>query len=124
MSAHGVATVESLEDEHPESTTTEKSRQKDHPPRPGEASTPRFLGKIGNVKPNGEDSVLEKNDGSRGLRTKDEAIERTPWLRVGQPSKGDINHVAQVGTPQRYSKSASGGRLSRPFVEVDTALWQ
>lgn len=75
----------------------ETSSQKGHRPRQGEASTPRFLGKIGNVKAAGEGNVLEKNADSHGSRTtKVEETEREPWLRVGLPYEGDINHVAQV----------------------------
>lgn len=84
----------------------ETSLQKGHHLREGEVLIPRFLGKIGNVKAAAEGNVLEKQADSNGSHTKqDEATERAPWLRVGQPSEGDINHVAQVW----YKKNKVGG---------------
>lgn len=78
----------------------ERSPRKGHHARPGHASTPRFLGKIGHVKDGGggEGSLLGENVGAHGpgATEDDEATERAPWLRVGVPSEGDINHVAQV----------------------------
>lgn len=101
MPAHGdVVVVESPKDDHdrPESAMTEKSPRTGHHTT-DRTSTPRFLGQIGNVKTAGRGGggLLRAKDGVDGpRRSKEEATEREPWLRVGTPSDGDISHVTQV----------------------------
>lgn len=77
---------------------TEKSlRTGQHPAE--SASTPRFLGQIGNVKTSGKGGggLVRTKVGADGPRRSGEkATEREPWLRVGTPSDGDISHVTQV----------------------------
>lgn len=109
----GVGTVEPLMGDRPESAMTARSPQKGHHPGPGQGSTPHFLEKIGNVKTAHDGIVLEKNAGSNGSRTKDEATERAPWLRVGLPSAGGINHVTQVWHSQTSGLPLVVG-ISRP----------
>lgn len=101
MPAHGgVDVVESPKDGHdrPESPMTEKSQRTDQHPADS-ASTPRFLGQIGNVKTSGRGGggLARTKVGADGpRRSREEAAEREPWLRVGTPSDGDISHVTQV----------------------------
>lgn len=63
------------------------------------ATTPRFLGQIGNVKTLGKGGggLVRAKVGADGPgRSREETTEREPWLRVGTPSDGDISHVTQV----------------------------
>lgn len=105
MNEHGgVGVVDPPNDDHdrPESkTTAEKSAKTSDGPSPGPAA-PRFREHIGKLKAaiKSEGGLLKAKAGveaSRGETNK--AVESEPWLRVGTPSEGDINHVAQVHHP-------------------------
>ncbi len=95
--------------DRPESTAAaETSATTGANPSPGHASEPRFRERIGNLKTvgKGEGGLLQAKagaDGSSGGTNK--AVESEPWLRVGTPSEGDINHVAQVNHPSLQSKN-------------------
>lgn len=118
MRAHG-SVVDPPKGNHdrPESTTAvETSATTGANPSPGHAPEPRFREHIGNVKTavKGEGGLRQAKasaDGSSGGTNK--AVESEPWLRVGTPSEGDLNHVAQVQQPNLESKTSLLARCHR-----------